>query len=121
MDKILLNGMEFYGYHGVFKEEKKLGQPFIVDVELYTNLQPAGKSDRIDDSIDYGEVFLIVKAIVEGESKNLIEALAEAIAAELLARFSKLTACSVKVTKPNPPIAGNYQSVAVQIYRERKR
>lgn len=120
MDKILLNGMEFYGYHGVFQEEKRLGQRYVVDVVLYTDLETAGKTDNIDDSIDYGEVFQLVKKIVEGEPKNLIEAVAETIAEKLLAKFNKLTACTVKVKKPNPPIAGNYESVAVQIYRERK-
>lgn len=120
MDKILLSGMEFYGYHGVFQEEKKLGQRYIVDVELHTDLKAAGKSDQITDSIDYGEVFQEVKKIVEGEPKDLIEAVAESIAERLLTRYTKLTACLIKVTKPNPPIAGNYQSVAVQIYRERK-
>lgn len=120
LDKILLNKLSFYGYHGLYKEEKKLGQRFIIDVTLYTPLQTAGMTDDMNDSIDYGKVYNIIKAIVEGEAKNLIEAVAEEIARKLLKTFSTLQACSIKVTKPNPPIDGHYESVAVQIYRERK-
>jgi len=118
MDKISLNRMEFYGYHGLFPEEKKLGQRFIVDIELYMSLKQAGLSDDMNDSIDYGEVFQLVERIVEGKAKNLIEAVAESIASDLLKQYQKLTACTVKVVKPNPPINGHYESAAVEIYRE---
>lgn len=120
MDKIIIHDMEFYGYHGLFPEENRLGQRFYVDVELYLDLEPAGKSDRMEDSIDYGHVYEIVKRIVEGEAKHLIEAVAETIASELLQQFVPLEACTVKVKKPNPPIPGHYQSVAVEIHRRKE-
>lgn len=119
MDKIILRDMQFYGYHGLFTEENKLGQRFNVDAELYLSLKQAGTTDQMDDSIHYGEAFEKVKEIVEGEPRHLIEAVAEDIAQELLTSFSKLTACKIKVIKPNPPIHGHYESVAVEIYRER--
>lgn len=119
MDKILLNRMQFYGYHGVFPEENKLGQRFYVDLELYASLQNAGMSDCIDESIDYGHVFAVVKEIVEGEAKSLLEAVAEEIAKNLFDTFQMLDACLVRVIKPDPPIDGQYQSVAVEIFRER--
>ena len=119
MDKIILQHMQFYGYHGLFAEENKLGQRFNVDAELYLSLKQAGTTDHMDDSIHYGEVFEKVKEIVEGEPRHLIEAVAEDIAQALLATFSRLTACKIKVIKPNPPIHGHYESVAVEIYRER--
>lgn len=119
MDKIILQDMQFYGYHGLFAEENKLGQRFNVDAELYLSLKQAGTTDQMDDSIHYGEAFEKVKEIVEGEPRHLIEAVAEDIAQELLTSFSKLTACKIKVIKPNPPIHGHYESVAVEIYRER--
>lgn len=112
--------MEFYGYHGLFNEEKKLGQRFIVDAELETSLQKAGTTDNMEDSINYGNVYIHIKEIVEGESKDLIEAVAEDIATRLLNTFPTLKACLIKVIKPNPPIQGHYESVAVEIYRERK-
>ncbi|WP_106495582.1 dihydroneopterin aldolase [Lentibacillus sp. Marseille-P4043] len=119
MDKITINRMEFYGYHGLFPEENKLGQRFYVDVELMMDLKKPGLSDVMDDSIDYGHVYELIKNIVEGEPKNLIEAVAEKIADILLSSFDLLVACTVKVTKPDPPIPGHYQSVAVEITREK--
>lgn len=120
MDKILLNNLQFYGYHGLLPEEKKIGQRFNVDLELFLNLQKAGETDDMKDSIHYGHVHELIKGIVEGKSMNLIEAVAETIASELFAKFSLLSACTVKVTKPDPPIPGHYQSVAVEIFREKK-
>ncbi len=120
MDKILLNNLEFYGFHGLLPEEKKMGQRFNVDVELFLSLQKSGETDDMNDSIHYGHVYELVKEIVEGESMNLIEAIAETIATQLLASFSLLSACTIKVIKPDPPIPGHYQSVAVEIYREKK-
>ncbi|WP_163583019.1 dihydroneopterin aldolase [Gracilibacillus saliphilus] len=119
MDKIYLNQMTFYGFHGVFPEEKKLGQRFLVDVVLEADLKQAGQSDDLQYSIDYGLVYQLTKQIVEGRSKNLIEAVAEEVAETLLSKFDPLQACNVKVMKPDPPIPGHYQSVAVEIYREK--
>lgn len=113
--------MEFYGYHGLFPEENKLGQRFYVDLALECDLSIAGKTDRMEDSIDYGMIYQKTKAVVEGTALHLIEAVAENIANQLLGNFNKLYACKVTVYKPDPPIPGHYQSVAVEIYRERKK
>ncbi|WP_010531194.1 dihydroneopterin aldolase [Lentibacillus jeotgali] len=119
MDKILLNQMEFYGYHGLFPEENTLGQRFYVDVELMLDLKTSSRSDDMNDSIDYGEIYNVVKNIMEGKPKKLVEAIAEDIADELFRSFNLLESCKLKVIKPDPPIPGHYQSVAVQIFRER--
>jgi len=113
--------MQFYGFHGLLPEENKLGQRFYVDVELFLDLKQAGQSDHMKDSIDYGSVYQLVKQIVEGEAKNLIEAVAENIADQLLKHFDLLSACNVKVIKPDPPIVGHYESAAVEIFREKKK
>ena len=120
MDKIYLNNLQFYAFHGLNAEEKVLGQRFNVDVVLHTHAKKAGYSDKMEDSIHYGHAYKAVKAVVEGENFNLIEALAEHIAIALFARFDGLQACQVKVIKPDPPIVGHYDSVAVEIYRERE-
>ncbi|WP_163539341.1 dihydroneopterin aldolase [Gracilibacillus sp. YIM 98692] len=119
MDKIVLEQMAFYGYHGLFAEEKKLGQRYYVDLTLELDLSEAGETDQMDASIDYGAVYHVIKDIVEGPSKQLIEAVASKIAKELFQNFPSLQACRVKVYKPDPPIPGHYRSVAVEIYRER--
>ena len=67
MDKIYFNQMEFYGYHGVYPEENKLGQRFIVDLELYLDLNPAAETDDIEHTINYAEVYQLCKSIVESE------------------------------------------------------
>src|SRR5690625_4617086 len=112
MDKILLNGLTFYSYHGLYPEEQKLGQRFIVDLELFCDLKKAGLSDNMNDSIHYGLVYDTVKNIVEGEKKQLLESVAETIASRLIEKFNLIEAILVKVTKPDPPIPGYYDSVA---------
>ena len=71
-DIIFLNGMRFYGYHGVLPAENEIGQVFIVDVTLKVDLKDAGQSDDVEDTVNYGEVFEDVKTIVEGEPSKLI-------------------------------------------------
>lgn len=112
--------MQFYGFHGLLPEENKLGQRFNVDVALFVNLKKAGVTDDMHDSVHYGQAYDLVKEIVEGEAKNLIEAVADIIAEKLLDSFDLLEAVQVKVIKPDPPIPGHYHSVAVEIYREKK-
>lgn len=117
MDKIYLNQMEFYGYHGVFPEENKLGQRFIVDLVLYADLSKAGQTDELTYTVNYAEAYQIVQKIVEGQNVKLVEKLAEVIADRLLAAFAIVNKCTVKVIKPDPPIRGHYHSVAVEITR----
>jgi 7,8-dihydroneopterin aldolase/epimerase/oxygenase len=119
MDKIYVNQMEFYGYHGVFPEEKRLGQRFVVDLVVSVDLKKAGVTDNLEYSVNYGELYQICKEIVEGKSYDLIEAVAEEIAKMALDKSSLISEVTVKVIKPDPPIPGHYQSVAVEITRSR--
>lgn len=77
MDKIYLNELVFYGYHGVLKEETKLGQTFRVSLILGLSTKKAGISDSVEDTVSYADVYETVKEIVEGKPFKLIEALAE--------------------------------------------
>src|SRR5579859_3651119 len=104
-DSIRLSGLVFYGYHGVHAEERQLGQRFVVDVELGVELQKPGRSDDITDTINYSEVFQRVRDVVEGAPHNLLEAVAERIAQDLLAHTSADDA-RVRVTKPWAPVKG---------------
>ncbi|WP_409303683.1 dihydroneopterin aldolase [Peribacillus sp. SCS-155] len=120
MDKIFVNQMEFYGYHGVFPEENKLGQRFAVDLVVELDLKPAGETDDLNKSVNYGELYSLCREIVEGKTFKLIESVAEAIATEILKRFFLIFSCTVKVYKTDPPIPGHYKSVAVEITRGRQ-
>ncbi|EBB5818027.1 dihydroneopterin aldolase [Listeria monocytogenes] len=119
MDKIYLNELVFYGYHGVLAEETKLGQTFRVSLILGLSTKKAGISDSVDDTVSYAEVYETVKEIIEGTPFKLIEALAEKIATEVLTGYPLLEEVTVKLIKPNPPIPGHYDSVAVEIERKR--
>jgi dihydroneopterin aldolase len=100
-DRILLEGMVFHGRHGALPAERELGQPFVVDLELSLDLHPAGTSDDLTLTVDYGEVHRQTREIVEGEALNLIEAVAERIAATILKNHSSVESVRVKVAKPH--------------------
>ncbi|KUP04200.1 dihydroneopterin aldolase [Bacillus coahuilensis m2-6] len=119
MDKIIVQGMKFYGYHGVFPEETKLGQRFEVDLTVHVSLQKAGESDDLHDSINYGELYNECRDIVEGQPFKLVEAVAEKIASTLLQKYLGIQQVTVKLIKPDPPIPGHYKYVAIEITRGR--
>lgn len=119
-DSVFLERMQFYGYHGVHPEERALGQRFLVDVALAADLRPAGTSDALAATINYSAVYQRVRAIVEGPPRNLIEAVAEEIAAALLAEFPA-TRVTVTVRKPEAPLRGAMLAAAgVRITRTRE-
>ncbi len=119
-DKILLKGLAFYGYHGVSPHEKALGQRFVVDLTLECDMRASGLSDDLADAVDYVPIYEVVKSIMEGESRNLLENVAEVIAARILDEFN-VSAVSVTVKKPEVSIKGSVLSyVGVEIYRRRE-
>jgi dihydroneopterin aldolase len=121
MDEILLEGMRFYGYHGVNPEEQTLGQRFLVDVAVSADLSEAGLSDNLDDSISYSAVFRRVREIVEDKRFQLLEALAEAISTAIFTDFPKADGVNVTVRKPGVAIKGSIlDSAGVRIRRERR-
>ncbi|MDQ0228495.1 dihydroneopterin aldolase [Metabacillus niabensis] len=119
IDKIYVNGMEFYGYHGVLAEETKLGQRFRVDLTVELDLSKAGETDDLTHTVNYAMLYNRCKEIVEGQPFKLIEAVAENIAKEILSTFKAVQTCTVKLIKPDPPIRGHYKDVAVEITRGR--
>lgn len=119
MDKIFVNGMEFYGYHGVFAEETKLGQRFRADLTIELDLQEAGRTDDLKHTVNYASLYKICKNIAEGKPYQLVETVAEKIAEQVLSEFQQVSYCTVKLYKPDPPIPGHYQFVAVEIRRGR--
>ena len=120
VDTIELTGLTYYGYHGAFAEEQRLGQRFVVGVRLGLDLAEAGQTDDLTRTVDYGRVAEKVRAIVEGPPFRLIEALAEAIAAAILADHAPLLEVEVRVEKPSAPVAAAPSGlVAVEIRRRR--
>ena len=120
MDRILLNGMVFYGSHGTLPAERELGQPFLVDVELRLDLRPAGLSDDLARTVDYGQVHRRVREIVEGPPVNLTETVAERITTAILEDHPPVEAVRVKVAKPHVRLEATVLAgSAVEILRHR--
>jgi dihydroneopterin aldolase len=119
-DEILLEGMRFYGYHGVNPEERALGQRFTVDVAAAVDLRQAGQRDDLADTVSYSAIYKLVRTIVEGEPRNLIEAVAESVAAAILAELPPVNSVTVTVRKPEAPLKGAILDAAgVRITRRR--
>ena len=119
MDKIILKGIQFHGYHGVAEAERQLGQKYEIDLELTTDLSVAGKTDDLAHTINYAEVVQLVIEIGTQGSFQLFEALAETIAATILARF-QIEEVRVAVKKLSPPIEPTLTYAGVEIYRKRQ-
>lgn len=117
-DRIVLERIEFYGYHGVPAEEQAVGHRYAVDIELDCDLREAGQADDVGRTIDYGDVAGQVVAIGRERRFRLIEALAEAIAAELL-KHARAERVRVRVRKLLPPIDAVVAAAAVEIERTR--
>lgn len=118
-DRIVLAGMTFQARHGVSDREKEQAQRFEVDVELGVDLGPAGRSDDLGRTVDYRGVYEAVRVIVDGPSRDLIEALAEAIAASLLETNPKVEEVVVRVRKPEVRLGGPLEHAGVEITRGR--
>lgn len=119
-DKIVIAGISFYGHHGVTDEEQVLGQRFLVDVELSLDLKPAAASDDLTQTVDYAEVVKRVTAIGQTRRFRLLEAFAEATAAELL-EHERVREVRVRVVKCAPSLPDVVGAVGVEIVRRQKR
>ncbi|HYV97533.1 MAG TPA: dihydroneopterin aldolase [Gemmatimonadaceae bacterium] len=117
-DRILIRGLQFFGYHGVIPEENTLGQRFLVDIEIGTDLQAAGQSDDLRKTIDYVAVQKDVRDIVEGPPHKLIERVAERIAERVLGTYGGEWV-RVCVKKPHVPVAATLDYVGVEVFRRR--
>jgi|SRR5215475_5008058 len=117
-DRVALTGLAGRGRHGWFDREREEGQPFIVDVVLELDTQPAAKTDDLSDAVDYGEIATQVVDIITGEPVKLIETLAQRIADCCLTE-PKVASVEVTVHKPDAPITVPFEDVSVTILRSR--
>lgn len=116
-DRITLTGVGSVGYHGVLDTEKQTGQPFFVDITMFTDFTEAAATDDVAHTVNYAEVAEVIREIVTGDSLDLIETLAEKIAQTVLSRFP-LQAVELTVHKPKAPIEVTFADVSVTIFRE---
>jgi dihydroneopterin aldolase len=118
-DRIVLTNLRFEARHGVHGWERETAQPFEVDVELWLDLAPAGRSDDLGATVDYGLAYDEVARVLDGPSRNLLESLAEAVARALLARFEVVEEIVVRIRKPAVRLGGPLDHASVEIRRAR--
>jgi 7,8-dihydroneopterin aldolase/epimerase/oxygenase len=116
MDSIQIDGIRAYGYVGYLPEERVLGQWFEVDLTLWLDLEPAGNSDNIEDTLDYREAIAAVKQLIETSKFALVEKLIKAIADKLLT-LEKVQQVRVKLSKPAAPIPNFSGKITLEIVR----
>ena len=115
-DRVVISDLRAVGVHGILPEEKRRAQPFRIDLEIGADLVLAGRSDSLADTIDYSEVSRLVVSIVEENSFELLERLAQVIADTILA-YPVAKWVAVSVTKLHPPLDVDVASVGVHIER----
>ena len=117
-DRITIEELEVYAYHGVFPEENEKGQHFYVNATLYTDTRPAGMADDLSLSTNYGEVCQFITEYMQQHTFQLIETVAERTAYEVLQHFPLVQGLDLEIRKPEAPIELPCGRVSVKIYRE---
>jgi dihydroneopterin aldolase len=120
LDKIRLNGLQYYAFHGALEEERALGQIFELDIEVCGDFSRQGRSDDLHWTVDYTLLYREVTEIFNRENFRLIETCAAEIANGLLNKFSSVMEATVRVRKPNVPMGGILKNVEVEVSRYRK-
>lgn len=118
-DRITLTGLRVRGHHGVFEHERRDGQDFLVDITVWIDLEHAGRTDDIADTLHYGELAERAAGIVGGEPHNLIETVAARVADDVMAD-ERAHAVEVTIHKPQAPIPLTFADVSVTARRSRR-
>lgn len=116
MGLIQIENMEFYAFHGHYREEQIVGNRFIVDLTIETDMSVPSKSDNLKDAVNYQKAYLIIKTEMEKKS-YLLENIAGRILDSLYAEMSGIKKATIKVSKMNPPMGGKIGSVSVILER----
>jgi 7,8-dihydroneopterin aldolase/epimerase/oxygenase len=116
MSKILLENMEFFAYHGCFKEEQIIGNRFIVNLEIETDTGKAELSDNIHDTVNYQEVYFTVREQMQNKC-HLLETLGRKILDAVSEKFSGITHMKIKISKMHPPMGGPMKCVTLVLER----
>lgn len=117
MDKIFVEELEVFANHGVFQEEKKLGQKFLISLELFLDLSEAGKNDNLEKTVHYGHLCEAVEEEFKRKNYDLLEAAAENLAQFILLKFDKIERVKLRIKKPWAPIGKPVKYAAVELDR----
>ena len=115
MEKIIIKGLKLFAYHGVNPEEKRHGQNFLVDLDVYTDFKKASDSDDIESTISYAKVIKALKSLMTEKSYDLIETVSKVLADGILERFPAANRVHLVLKKPDAPMKAEFSFVAVEI------
>ena len=117
MGKIIIEDMEFYAFHGHFREEQIVGNRFLVDLEMEANLEIPAASDQLKDAVNYHRAYEIIRKEMRMKKSNLLENIARRILDALYAELPGIEKVTVKIRKMHPPMGGPIKSVGVIMTR----
>lgn len=119
MGKIIIEEMEFYAFHGHYREEQIVGNRFLVDLEIETDMAKPAESDRLEDAINYQVAYKLIKEEMRQKKSKLLENIAKRILDSLFQNIPEIDKATVRIRKMNPPMGGRIGSVSVTLTRER--
>ena len=117
MGKIIIEEMEFYAFHGHYREEQIVGNRFLVDLELETNLAAPARSDRLEDAVNYQQAYQIIKNEMRRKKSNLLENIAKRILDALYEQMEGIEHATLRIRKMHPPLGGPVRSVGITMSR----
>jgi dihydroneopterin aldolase len=118
-DTIFVTGLSIHARHGVLEHETEVGQRFVIDLELYTDLSEPSRSDRLSDTVSYADVVATTTSAFKNTNYKLLERAAGAVADAILSRFPRIRAVKITVHKPHAPIAAIFDDVGIMLTRSR--
>ncbi len=117
MGKITIDQMEFYAFHGHFQEEQIVGNRFLVDLEIESNLDTPARSDQLKDAVNYQQAYQIIKKEMQHTKSKLLEHIGKRILDALYKEMKGIDRATVRIRKMHPPLGGSVQSVSVTMSR----
>ena len=117
MGLIQIEEMEFYAFHGHYEEEQIVGNRFLVDLEIETNMAVPAKSDQLEDALNYQKAYRLVRNEMKRHTSNLLENIGKRILDALYEEFDVIDKVTVKIRKMNPPMGGPMKCVSVTMSR----
>jgi 7,8-dihydroneopterin aldolase/epimerase/oxygenase len=118
-DSIFVTGLLIHAHHGVMEHEEKVGQRFVIDLELSLDLSDAAGSDKLADTVSYSAIVETATLAFTSRNYRLVEAAAGSIADAILAKFSRVSSINITVHKPHAPVAAIFSDVGVTLRRSR--
>lgn len=115
MDKIFIKGLELYGYHGVNKSERTIGQRFILNITCWYNMNKICVDDKIENGVNYSDVVNVVRNVFLAGNNNTLERTAQVISDAIFKNFQNVKKTEITIEKPDAPIKANFESVGVTI------